>query len=90
VPPVVWLVLAAAVLLSIGALAWTVRTLVRRLLRLGRDLDDLRLELTPALRQLEVDGEVTAAEVAAIGDRLDARVRLAASRRRRRWRPVPT
>jgi hypothetical protein len=90
VPPVVWLVLAAAVLLSIGALAWTVRTLVRRLLRLGRDLDDLRLELTPALRQLEVDGEVTAAEVAAIGDRLDARARLAASRRRRRWRPGPT
>jgi hypothetical protein len=81
VPPVVWLVLAAAVLLSIGALAWTVRTLARRLLRLGRDLDDLRLELTPALRQLEVDGEVTAAEVAAIGDRLDARARLAARRR---------
>jgi hypothetical protein len=90
VPSVVWLVLAAAVLLSIGALAWTVRTLARRLLRLGRDLDDLRLELTPALRQLEVDGEVTAAEVAAIGDRLDARARLAARRRRRRWRPGPS
>jgi hypothetical protein len=41
------------VLLSIAALAWAVRLLVLRLGRLGRDLDHLRLELTPALQRIE-------------------------------------
>lgn len=88
-PTAVLLVLILAVLVSIGALGWTIRLLVLRLTRLGRDLDHLRLELTPALQQLEADGEVTAAEIAAIGDRLEARARASATRRRRRWRPGP-
>jgi hypothetical protein len=90
VPIVVWWVLAAAVLLTFVALGLTIRTLVVRLGRLGRDLDRLHHDLTPALRQLEHDGQVTTAELAAIGDRLEERARLAAGRRRRRWRPGPS
>lgn len=88
-PLAVWLVLAAAVLLTLLALAWTVRTLVLRLGRLGADLDRLQRELTPALHELALDSEITAAELAAIGDRLEARAAAAATRRRRRWRPGP-
>lgn len=84
------LLLTLLVLLSIGALAWTVRLLVHRLGRLGADLDRLRLELDPALRQVQLDAEVTATELAAIGDRLEARARAAAARPRRRWRPGPS
>lgn len=89
-PTLVWPLLGALVLLTMVALVFAVRTLVRRLGRLAGDLDDLQRELTPALRQLEADGEVTAAELAAIGDRLDERARLTAARRRRRWRPDPS
>ncbi|WP_052667522.1 hypothetical protein [Nitriliruptor alkaliphilus] len=89
-PTVVWPLLGVLVLVTMVALVLSVRTLVRRLGRLAGDLDDLQRELTPALRQLEVDGEVTATELAAIGDRLDERARLAATRRKRRWRPGPS
>jgi hypothetical protein len=90
VPLAVTLLLVTVVLLSIAALAWAVRLLVLRLGRLGRDLDHLRHELTPALQRIEADGEVTAAELTAIGDRLEARARAATTRRRRRWRPGPS
>jgi cell division protein FtsB len=90
VPPAVWIVLVVAVLVAIGALAWSIRRLAQRLGQLGSDLDELQRQLTPALHQLERDGDVTAAELAAINDRLEDRARAAATRRRRRWRPGPS
>jgi hypothetical protein len=72
---------------TVAAVVWTVRVLVARLRTLGGDLDRLQRELTPALRQLEADSAVTATELAALGDRLEARSDLAMVRRRRRWRP---
>lgn len=84
------LLLTLLVLASIAGLAWAVRLLVRRLGQLGADLDRLRLEVDPALRQLEADAAVTTTELAAIGDRLEARARAAAARPRRRWRPGPS
>jgi hypothetical protein len=90
VPLVVRLLLTLLVLGSVGLLGWTVRLLVLRLRRLGTDLDRLRLELNPALHQIERDAEVTTTELAAIGDRLEARARAAAARPRRRWRPGAT
>lgn len=89
-PLAVRVLLILLVLTSMGVLAWTVRLLVRRLGRLGSDLDRLRLELDPALRQVKLDADVTATELAAIGDRLEARARAAAARPRRRWRPGPS
>jgi hypothetical protein len=72
---------------TLGALAWTVRALVTRLGRLGDDLDRLQHELTPALRALEADAAVTSTELAALGDRLEARAAAQAIAKRRRWRP---
>lgn len=89
-PPAVWFVLAVALLATAVALALAVRKLFRRLVLLGSDLHRLRGELTPALHQLQADGEVTANELAAIGDRLEERARRAATRSRRRWRPGPS
>ncbi len=89
-PLAVWLVLAAAVLASLLALGLTIRTLVQRLGQLGNDLDRLQRDLTPALHQLELDGQVTATEVRAIGDRIEERARSRAARRPRRWRPGPS
>lgn len=88
-PLAVRVLLILLVLVTMGVLAWTVRLLVRRLGRLGSDLDRLRRELDPALRQLQLDADVTTAELAAIGDRLEARAAAAAARPRRRWRPGP-
>lgn len=76
-------------LATVVALVWTVRLLVGRLRTLGGDLDRLQRELTPALRQLEADGAVTSAEVAAIGDRIEARAQVQLARPKRRWRPRP-
>jgi hypothetical protein len=90
VPFAAGLLLTLLVLASIAGLAWAVRILVRRLGQLGADLDRLRLEVDPALRQLEADAAVTTTELAAIGDRLEARARAAAARPRRRWRPGPS
>jgi hypothetical protein len=77
------------VLATVLAIVWTVRLLVGRLRTLGGDLDRLQRELTPALQQLEADSAVTTAEVAAIGDRLEARAQAQLTRPRRRWRPRP-
>lgn len=86
-PLVVWLSLAAAVIVTVAALAWTLRALIGRITRLGADLDRLQRELTPTLRQLEADSTVTSAELAALGDRLEARSLAGRARTRRRWRP---
>jgi hypothetical protein len=75
------------VLVTVAAVVWTVRILVARLGTLGGDLDRLQRELTPALQQLEADSAVTTTELAALGDRLEARARADLTRRPRRWRP---
>jgi hypothetical protein len=75
------------VLVTVAAVVWTVRLLVARLRTLGGDLDRLQRELTPALQQLEADSAVTTTELAALGDRLEARSRAAVTREKRRWRP---
>lgn len=84
--PVVAILLLAA-LLTFAALLWIVRRLVGRLLRLGRDLDRLQRELTPALDALQRDATVTGTELAELGDRLEEVARQRAARPRRRWRP---
>jgi hypothetical protein len=72
---------------TVAAVVWTVRVLVARLRTLGGDLERLQRELTPALQQLEADSAVTSTELAALGDRLEARSQAAVARRPRRWRP---
>lgn len=87
--PVVWIVLALAVLATVGALVWTIRTLIGRLRTLGGDLDRLQHELTPALEQLQRDATVTGTELGELGDRLDRWSDARLARPRRRWRPPP-
>lgn len=86
--PVVVALLGAAVV-TLVALVWIVRRLVVRLLRLGRDLEHLQRDLTPALADLQRDVEVTGTELAALGDHLEESARVRAARPRRRWRPPP-
>jgi hypothetical protein len=71
---------------TVAAVVWTVRVLVARLRTLGGDLERLQRELTPALQQLEAGSAVTTTELAALGDRLEARSQAVVARRRRRWR----
>ncbi|MEX1165012.1 MAG: hypothetical protein WEB03_15685 [Nitriliruptor sp.] len=86
-PLLVWSSLAVAVLVTVVALAWTIRALVGRLRHLGADLERLHRELTPALERLQADAEVTSTELAALGDQLEERAQLQRARRPRRWRP---
>lgn len=86
--PVV-LVLAVAVLTTVGALTWTVRLLAGRLGALGADLERLERDLTPALERLQQDAAVTGTELHELGDRLDRWRTAQRARRPRRWRPPP-
>jgi predicted PurR-regulated permease PerM len=86
--PVVLVVLAVGVLTVVSLVVVIVR-LVRRLGRLAHDLDDLQRDLTPALEQLQRDGEITEAELNRVGDRLD-QLRATRAARRRLFPRAPT
>lgn len=86
-PSPVVLVLVLAVLATVGAVVWTVRVLLRELARLGRDVDQLQVDVAAALDAVERDLEVTRTEADAVLGRVDQLTAARRARSRRRWRP---